>query len=319
MQLAFFLSEMEVELCYNRTMKRNDQNLFWGVLSALGAEVLFGLSYLFTKQISHQVSAVALLGWRFFIAFFVMLLFTKQLGLTAIRLQGKNLWNLGLLVLFCPIFYYIFETLEIGFTTASESGVFLASIPVVNLLVSSLVLKQKPTSFQITGILVTLLGVLGSVFAVGASASFSLLGYLLLFLAVLSYAFHCVFVEKSSQISGIEMTFLMAGVGFLVFAFLALLQGLFEGNLVSLLALPFQNASFCLAILYQGVGCSVLAFFLSNNAIKKIGVTRTSSFIGISTLVSILSGILFLGETFSHFQVLAAILIIMGVYLSNRG
>ena len=310
---------MEVELCYNRTMKRNDQNLLWGVLSALGAEVLFGLSYLFTKQISHQVSAVALLGWRFFIAFFVMLLFAKQMGLTTIRLQGKNLWNLGFLVLFCPIFYYIFETLGIGFTTASESGAFLASIPVVNLLVSSLVLKQKPTSFQITGILVTLLGVLGSVFAVGAFASFSLLGYLLLFLAVLSYAFHCVFVEKSSQISGIEMTFLMAGVGFLVFAFLALLQGLFEGNLVSLLALPFQNASFCLAILYQGVGCSVLAFFLSNNAIKKIGVTRTSSFIGISTLVSILSGILFLGETFSHFQVLAAILIIMGVYLSNRG
>ena len=165
----------------------------------------------------------------------------------------------------------------------------------------------------------TLLGVLGSVFAVGATASFSLLGYLLLFLAVLSYAFHCVFVEKSSQVSGIEMTFLMAGMGFLVFTFLAVIQALFQGNLVSLLALPFQNSSFLLAILYQGIGCSVLAFFLSNNAIKKIGVTRTSSFIGISTLVSILSGIVFLGETFSPFQALAAILIILGVYLSNRG
>ena len=124
MQLAFFLPEMEVELCYNRTMKRNDQNLFWGVLSALGAEVLFGLSYLFTKQISHQVSAVALLGWRFFVAFFVMLLFAKQMGLTAIRLQGKNLWNLGLLVLFCPIFYYIFETLGTGYSGPNLVGPF---------------------------------------------------------------------------------------------------------------------------------------------------------------------------------------------------
>ena len=111
----------------------------------------------------------------------------------------------------------------------------------------------------------------------------------------------------------------MAGMGFVVFTFLAVMEAFFQGNLVSLLALPFQNFSFLLAILYQGLGCSVLAFFLSNNAIKKIGVTRTSSFIGISTLVSILSGILFLGETFSHFQVLAAILIILGVYLSNRG
>lgn len=75
--------------------------------------------------------------------------------------------------------------------------------------------------------------------------------------------------------------------------------GPFSGNLVSLLALPrFQfppGHPLKLAV-------SVLAFFLSNNAIKKIGVTRTSSFIGISTLVSILSGIVFLGETFSPFQ-----------------
>ena len=71
---------MEAVLCYNRTMKRNNQNLFWGVLSALGAEVLFGLSYLFTKQISHQVSAVALLGWRFFVAFFVIVLLLSKWG-----------------------------------------------------------------------------------------------------------------------------------------------------------------------------------------------------------------------------------------------
>lgn len=304
---------------YNMIMKRDEQDIFWGVLSALGAEILFGMSYLFTKQISHQVSAVALLGWRFFIAFFILGLLAKKLGLTAFRLRGKNRWYLVLVVLFCPVFYYIFETLGIGLTTASESGAFLASIPVVSLLVSSLVFKQRPSSSQLVGILITLIGVLGSVFAVGVSASFSVLGYFLLFMAVVSYAFHCVFVEKSRHVTGIEITFLMVSTGFVVFACLAFLEALLYNRVGSLLLLPFQNTSFLMAILYQGIGCSVLAFFLSNNAIQKMGVTRTASFIGISTLVSIISGIFFLGESFSLLQLFGAFFIILGVYVSNRG
>lgn len=56
---------------------------------------------------------------------------------------------------------------------------------------------------------------------------------------------------------------------------------------------------FGMAVLYQGVGCSVLAFFLSNVAIARIGVNRTASFIGVSTVVSIAAGALLLGERFT--------------------
>lgn len=72
-----------------------------------------------------------------------------------------------------------------------------------------------------------------------------------------------------------------------------------------------------IAILYQGIGCSVIAFFLSNIAISKIGVNRTASFIGISTVVSIVAGALILKENFSVYQLIGAIVIIMGVYVAN--
>lgn len=83
--------------------------------------------------------------------------------------------------------------------------------------------------------------------------------------------------------------------------------------------LPFKNSSFLIAIFYQGVGCSVLAFFLYNVAIAKIGVNRTSSFIGVSTVVSIIAGVLLLGENFPAYQLIGVIIIITGVYIANAG
>ena len=74
---------------------------------------------------------------------------------------------------------------------------------------------------------------------------------------------------------------------------------------------------FLSAVLYQGVGCSVFAFFLSNAAISRIGVNRASSFIGLSTVVSILAGILILEESFSVYQCIGAAVIVIGIYIAN--
>ena len=38
------------------------KNILVGSLAALGCEILFGISYLFTKQATGQASALALLG-----------------------------------------------------------------------------------------------------------------------------------------------------------------------------------------------------------------------------------------------------------------
>ena len=64
-----------------------------GGLCALGCEVLYGLSYLFTKRTAGAASALALLGWRFIVALAVMSL-CVALGLVKIRLRGRRLWPL---------------------------------------------------------------------------------------------------------------------------------------------------------------------------------------------------------------------------------
>ncbi len=90
-----------------------------------------------------------------------------------------------------------------------------------------------------------------------------------------------------------------------------------SGKLMEFFTLPYTNFDFLIAILYTGIGASMLAFILYNSAIQYIGITRTASFVGISTIVAIMAGILILNEKFSLFQGIGSVLVIGGVYLAN--
>ena len=295
-------------------MKQN--GLIIGSLCAIGCEVLYGVSYIFTKQATVNASVLSLLGWRFLLAFLVMSLFVV-LGIIKVNLKRKSLKPLLLVALFSPVIYFIGETIGISNTTASESGIFLACIPVASLIASTVILHKKPTRLQVTGILITLGGVLVTVLAVGISSSFSITGYIFLMVAVVSYALYCVFVDKAPDYTGIEITYMMLVAGAVVFVILAFIEAAIGNDVKNLITLPIRNKDFLVAVLYQSLGCSVLAFFLSNVAIARIGVNRTSSFIGVATVVSIIAGALILKEQFTVFQVVGAVLIIIGVYTAN--
>lgn len=298
-------------------MNNHKQNkLIIGCLCALGCETIFGLSYIFTKTATETASGAALLGWRFFVAVIIMS-FCIMFGLIKVDIKGKPIKPLILVALFNPCIYLVGETIGISNTTASESGVFLACIPVASLIASTLILKKKPSKMQMTGILVTLIGVMITVFAVGASSSLSVVGYAFLSMAVVSYALYSVFVEKANAYTGTEITYIMLLIGAVVFVTAAICEALKRGTVGELITLPFKESAFAVAILYQGIGSSIIAFFLSNVAIANIGVNRTSSFIGVATVVSIIAGAFLLKETFTMYQIIGAVVITAGVYTAN--
>ena len=84
------------------------------------------------------------------------------------------------------------------------------------------------------------------------------------------------------------------------------------------IALPFTDMQFLTAVLYLALGCQTVAFILHNYGISVIGANRSSSFAGITTLTSVLSGVIILGESFSVLQGIATLLILIGAYEANR-
>ncbi|MGP1458599.1 MAG: DMT family transporter [Treponema sp.] len=238
-------------------------------------------------------------------------------GLIKINVKGKDIRPLIPLAVFNPVIYFFGETFGIRFTSAAESGAFLACIPAVSLACSTLILRKKPLKTQSAGIGVTLIGVLVTVFNAGFSTSFSALGYAALCAAVAAYALYSVYAEKAASFSGAEITFVMIGAGSVVFTAAAFIEAVLQHSLPRLLTLPFDSPAFLAAVLYQGLGCSVLAFFLSNTAIARLGVNGAASFIGVSTVVSILAGVFILRERFTPLQIFGASLILAGIYIAN--
>ena len=299
-------------------MTSSRRQLLFGCLCAIGCETLFGLSYLFTKDATGAASPLALLGWRFAVAFAGLGLLAAVRAVKVAPVRGRPVGPLLAVALASPVLYFVGETYGIARTTASESGAFLAAIPVACLAASTLLLGKKPTRRQAAGIAVTLAGVLATVLAASRAVSFSAAGYAFLALAVAAYALYAVFVEKASAFNGAEIALAMLGAGAAVFGALALAEAAYGGGIRDLLRLPLENRGFLRAVLFQGLGCSVIGFILSNLAIAKIGVNRTASFIGVATAVAILSGVAFLGETFTPAQTAGVALILAGVYIANR-
>ena len=287
-----------------------------GCVCAIVCCCFWGFSFLFTKHATASVSAVTLLAWRFTIAFLAMSVCVVA-GMMKINLKGKRIGLLLTIAILQPVVYYTGETLGIQYTTASESGVMIACIPIVTLLLSALILKKRPAGVQVMGICITMFGVIVCVLSKGMEAAFNPWGYAMLVVAVVSYGMYSVLAEKANEFTSGEKTYIMLAMGAVAFDIAAIIQNVRAGTMMDCLMLPFHDMDFLMAIVYLSIGCSVVAFFLFNVAIDLLGTNRASSFSGMSTLMSIIAGIIVLHEPFTPVQMIGTVCVIGGVYLAN--
>lgn len=287
-----------------------------GVLAAIGAETIYGISFVFTKSAVGIVTPAALLAWRFLVAF-VVLGALAAVGVVKLTLKRSH-WPAMLALAACqPLAYYAAETLGVQLTTASESGLILAMIPVAAIVCAAVLLGRKPTRQQFVGVTLTLVGVVATVVAGGLRAEFNPIGYLCLLGAVLSYALYTVLADRDQATSSLDKTFAMIAVGAVVFTLVAVGEALSQGTLRELATLPVRQPVVLGSIAYLALGSSIAAFFLQAVAIERLGSTRFSTFIGLSTLTAIAAAALVLGERLSPLQLAGGGLILAGVYIAN--
>ena len=297
-------------------VKKPSRREIGAMLGSCCSSLLFGMSYMFTKNIVGQVSVFALLSWRFLFGS-VALTLCAVFHIIRIDFKSKSPWVLLRMTLFVPAAYFIFETYGIHLTSSSESGTIIACIPIATIFASAVLLKEKPSKMQVMGILISTCGIVILVLLKGGEPTFSALGYLLLLGAVITDSLYFIENRKLTQFTPVEKTYFMCLTGAVVFTTLALIDGSVHHNLRTYLALPFSNPVFLGSVLYLGLGCTTLAFLLANRSVSILGPTRTSAFSGLSTVISVISGVAFLHENFSVLQGVATVLVLTGIYFVN--
>lgn len=287
-----------------------------GSLAALLANIIFGFSFLFSKIALDYAHPLIILAVRFTVAFAVLNLLWL-FRVVKLELRGKPKGRILLMAVAQPLLYFIFELYGIGSTSSAISGVIISLVPVAVIILSTLFLKERPTLSQLLFSALSLAAITAISFLSNDGKENKLIGILLLLGAVICAAvFNILSRSESARYTPFERTyimFLVGTVGFNLIAIISLGGGYFEELLKAGVSLPFWGS-----IGYLSIVSSIAAFMLYNYSTTVISTVRSASFSNIITVVSVLAGILILGEVLSIEQLICCALIVIGVFGVNR-
>lgn len=286
-----------------------------GMLAASLGYGIFGLSYLFSKMALNITTPMILLCVRFTITFLALnlLAFTR---IIRIDFKGKSLIGPICLGLLQPVLYFIFENYGLSYTTTSFTGMISSVSPVFTAALGALILHEMPNRRQWLCILVSILGVLMVSLRSGGGQN-TWLGCLCLVIAYLSGAGFALLSRKmSKQFSPFELTHIMFTVGFVFFLGGAFVQH--GGETVPMIQTALGDSSFVIAVLFLSLASSVCAYMLCNYALARLPVARMTIFNNVSTVVSVVAGVLVMGDPFTLTSVIAFVLILAGVWGVNH-
>lgn len=282
-------------------------------LAGTGMAIIFGMSFMFSKMALENHSPVELISFRFLLAFSVMsiLVFFKVLK---VDFKGKNIRNLFYLSLAQPILYFLFESYGIKYSSSSQAGIMVALIPIFVAVFGFIFLSEKASLTEIFFILLSIFGVGFIAYAKATDASSSLLGIAYLMGAVITAtAFNIISRKISSEFTSVERTYSMMFFGAAAFNIINIFINIRNGTMADYFE-PLQDPTFLIALLYLGILSSIIAFFLVNYSLTYLEASKASVFTNLATVVSIITGVVFLNESFALKQLIGSVMILTGVF-----
>lgn len=280
------------------------------VLYAALGNIIWGFSFLFTKTgLAVAPNPNVMLAHRFILSTLFMGI-PLLLGKKKISFKGKN-WKPVVLLLLMQSCYFLFETYGILYTNATIAGLVLAVVPVVTIGTGALFLREYPTRRQALFCILPVAGVIIMTVSGKELGVVTPLGIIFLLLTMLvSAAFKTANRKAAQEFSSFERTFLVLVNSAVLFSLVGM--GSVEWN-VAAFAAPLLQGKYLFSVLCLSLLCSIIANLLVNYASGHLSVFKLSSFGSLSTLCSMVAGVVFLREPVSISLLLGAVLILVGI------
>ncbi|HKK96457.1 MAG TPA: DMT family transporter [Anaerovoracaceae bacterium] len=284
------------------------------ILTVLAA-LAWGLSFFFTIVALKYFDPISLLGLRWGIAGLLFAIF-YFVGFIKCDFKGKNIKPLIAAGLLQPCLYSIFETTGIGMTSTSESAIIIAMIPIFTLIVSVIIYKKRLSKLSIFAVVIAFSGiVVCTYFSPEFTATGKLLGYLVLFGAVICSAFYTHSINNAGKsFTSTEITLVISISGGVFFTILNFIFG--DGFNTYVVFINESDSMF--SVIFLGIACSFLCYLAFNNILTKFSpVVVTNVFINGVTLIGIISGVVLAGDPFGLFIVIGAGMTMTGITLTT--
>lgn len=289
-------------------------------LFAILKNMIYGSTVFFTGKLSASVDVLDILALRFLMSFAVFFLL-KSCRVIKIEVGIKDFFKKGertgalkyllLTALFEPVLYMLFETLGIASTTSVTAAVILSLSPVSACICEMIFLKERNSLLQKIFLAI---GIAGVIF-IAANTNTSdgkntVWGILFLVLAVCTGSLYSVFSRRSSKsFSSMEITYISCALGALIFNAVNLVRHLVRGDILSYFT-PYFDADNLVGFIVLAILSTIVATAMNNFALSRMQVSTMAAFGGLSTLTTVVIGVLIGNETLYYFHYIGLALIL---------
>jgi drug/metabolite transporter (DMT)-like permease len=204
-------------------------------------------------------------------------------------------------------------TIGVSLTTASETALIYAAVPIWGMILGSMFGLERPTRGGIVGVVVAIVGVgvvVGEGFGGGGESS--LLGDLLVVVATVCWGSYAVLslplLRRYPPLVVASLTMLFAGLATMPVA----VPGLWGTDWGEV------GAGAWVAFAYSTVLVAAFGFWAWQRGISGVGANRALVYQYLINLVGVASGVLLLGESLTATKILGGAVILLGVYLARR-
>jgi len=284
-------------------------------LKVYGSAILFslivGFSFLGVKTCVSLATPLETLTFRFNFAFLATLI-TVLVGLVKINLRGKPKKKLALTA-GLYLGFMVLQTIALVFSTSIESGIIFAIIPILAKIIASVFLKESTNWKQNIFVCMSVAAVI-TMFVLGASdLSVNIVGLVILLLSSVSMACSNVMMRYVRGVyKPFEISFFITGGGCIIFNLATIIFGIKNGTLGDYFE-PLSHMNFVLATAYLGIPSTLISALFMAYMLAHMEAVKATIFGNLSTAISIVAGVIVLGEQLQLYHIACTILIIMGV------
>lgn len=275
----------------------------------LFATIFWAGAFIAGKFSIGEFPVFSLVFFRFLIAtiiIFMILIKTEENW----KINKQDLKTFLILGIVGMVGYHVFFFLSLKYTSATNSSLIGATNPIVTTILACIFLKDKITYKNILGILISLFGVILITTNGNISVLFNMkfnIGDILMMVAVLCWATYGVLSKKVLEVySPIKIT----SYAFLTCVIILIPLVILEKPWVYM---PNTTFNGWMSVIYMAIFPSVGGYLIQQISIKKIGPTKTSLFINLVPVFSMILAFCILGESISIIKIIAGILIICGI------
>lgn len=294
------------------TRFKSESSVALPILALLGAVTFWGMSFVSIKVILNAgVPPMTMTFLRFVCASIILYPILKK-SEPQFKIQKGDRFPLILSGLFGVTLYFFFESTGLKMTSASNASLITAVVPVLTIAAEYLFYKKPIHWHTMAGVLLSIGGVYFIIQHSQDNQAYpqAFIGNLLMVGACIAWVIYIIVSKKlNTRFSGLSLTTYQSIYGALSLLPLALLE---YRSWVPLTPVVWLN------ILYLAVFCTAVGYFLHNYALLRLDAIITSSYINLIPVVGVIGSVTILKESITLQQVIAGIVIILGVFIVNK-